>query len=62
MFKSAQRNKRVPQKGEKIKWGIALSSPLKRGNKKWGIIFSGNPNENPETMTIGPADLGGSEK
>jgi len=22
-----------------------LSSPLKRGAKKWGIVFSGNPSE-----------------
>ena len=22
-----------------------MSRPRKRGNKKWGIIFSGNPNE-----------------
>jgi len=28
-----------------------LSSPLKRGAKKWGIVFSGSPSE---TQTDGP--------
>ncbi len=28
-----------------------MSSPLKRGAKKWGIVFSGSPSE---TQTDGP--------
>ena len=31
-----------------------MSSPRKRGNKKWGIIFSGNPKENQKTIVITP--------
>jgi len=40
-----------PLKRGAKKWGIALSSPLKRGAKKWGIAFSGSPSE---TQTNGP--------
>ncbi|MFH1179447.1 MAG: hypothetical protein V1710_03710 [Candidatus Bathyarchaeota archaeon] len=29
-----------------------MSSPHKRGNKKWGIVFLGNPNEVPVKQTI----------
>ena len=41
----------VPQRRE-ITWGIALSSPQERGNKKWSIVFSGNPKEKPVKPTI----------
>jgi len=27
-----------------------LSRPRKRGKKKWGIIFSGSPNENQKSI------------